>query len=368
MTASELNIGVTYRPKVFGNVLGNKRTLTSLRDGVLHGRMGNALLFSGETGSGKTTLSYILARAVNCDNLRKDGSPCNKCDSCRDEGGMTYVDCALGGGKDAITALIASQRIAPVYKRRVVILDECHALTYGGTGSATAVLTAMEDPECKTLWLLCTNKPEKLSDAMRGRCTHYVLTPPGEDEFIDYMFNVLEQEWGELPADEDATDRMLQDLYTSTGGQVREALNALPLLYAKAKHTKSQTVIDTDVYLAKLLGIMLSPKPVDRFADFVKATHGLKAEIGAALDTQFGTLRAAIDNLIAYAAGVGTLYHPVAKRAFQDLRQDIEIDALLHATLALCETERQLKGVSLSTSADRSILISTVMLYLDKNR
>ncbi len=364
------NLGVTYRPKTFAGVLGNRSTIQALREGAASGTLGNALLFSGPAGSGKTTLSMILGRAVNCEAPRKDGSPCNKCEACLDDGGVVYNDCAANGNKDAILNLVAQQRVQALYKRRVVILDECHALSYGGTGAATTLLTAMEDPNCKTLWLLCTNLPEKLSEAMRSRCTVYALQSPPPDEFSDYMMDVMEREWGELPASEEVTAHMLSELYTTTGGQVRAALNALPLLYTNAKYVREgEVLIEADEYIAKLLSVMLGPNPVDRFPEFVKATHGLKAHIGAPLETQFGNMRAAIDNLIAYSAGMGNVYHPVAKRLLKDMRnKPPAIDALLHATLALSETERHMKGVALSVSADRSILISAVMLYLDRVR
>ena len=362
------SLGVKYRPTNFDSFLGNDRAGRSLSTGLVQGKLGSSLLLVGETGAGKTTLAIMIAKAVNCAHPAKDGSPCNKCESCLDGGGAVYVDCVNNGSKEDVTKLVSAQRMRPVYKRRVVILDEAHALSRAANGSATALLAAMESEDYNTLWIACTNLPDRLLPTLRSRCTTYNLTAPSRDDFINYCLDVIQDEWGKFPGGEDATAKRLSRLYDSVGGLMREGLNNLPLLVMGGDlDTVAGSEVEGDTYIEELLAVMLSDDPVRQFDKFVKAVHGLRAAVSVTLNVQITTMRAVLDNLIAYSAGASGLYNPVAK-ALQRKNNRISLDNLMHATLALSEAERHMKDIVLSPSAERSVFVSAVMLYLDKAR
>lgn len=71
----------TYRPKNFGEVIGQKHIIKTLKNAVAENKTSHAYIFSGLRGIGKTTIARILARAVNCENPI-DGEPCNQCKNC----------------------------------------------------------------------------------------------------------------------------------------------------------------------------------------------------------------------------------------------------------------------------------------------
>jgi DNA polymerase III delta prime subunit len=56
-----------YRPRRFGELKGQDHVVRALRDAVRSGREGQAYLFSGPRGTGKTTSARILAKVLNCD-------------------------------------------------------------------------------------------------------------------------------------------------------------------------------------------------------------------------------------------------------------------------------------------------------------
>ncbi len=104
-----------YRPKVFGDVFGQKSVTTALKNQIKSGRIGHAYLFTGTRGTGKTTCAKIFAKAVNCLSPR-DGEPCGECEICRGlEAGsildVVEIDAASNTGIDDIRAL----RDAPAY-------------------------------------------------------------------------------------------------------------------------------------------------------------------------------------------------------------------------------------------------------------
>ena len=162
-----------YRPRRFGEVKGQDHVVRALRNAVAEGREGQAYLFSGPRGTGKTTSARILAKVLNCENPH-DGEPCCECASCLAvEQGTSYdvheLDAASNNGVDAMRDLIEKASLGTPGRHKVYILDEVHMLS---KGAEAALLKTLEEPPPHVVFVLATTDPQKMSDTIRSRTQH----------------------------------------------------------------------------------------------------------------------------------------------------------------------------------------------------
>jgi len=150
---------VRYRPTTMDEFVASdyiKEQVETFKE-----RPPNVILITGDTGNGKTTLAFLIARMLT--------------DYSQD---IHDVNAASDGGVDNVRSLIQSASFKPRGKRRVFIIDEAHALSYQAT---QAFLKPMEDPKAPVTWIICTNMPHKLNAAMMTRSRNLSLgVPPFE--------------------------------------------------------------------------------------------------------------------------------------------------------------------------------------------
>ncbi|MBO7148920.1 MAG: DNA polymerase III subunit gamma/tau, partial [Clostridia bacterium] len=145
-----------WRPQTFDDVYGQEHITSILKYETQNDRFSHAYLFCGSRGTGKTTCAKILAKAVNCESP-VNGSPCNKCASCRAiDGEMTTdvleMDAASNNGVDNIRDIRDEVVYLPtMLKYKVYIVDEVHMLS----GSAfNALLKTLEEPPSHVIFIL----------------------------------------------------------------------------------------------------------------------------------------------------------------------------------------------------------------------
>jgi DNA polymerase-3 subunit gamma/tau len=164
-----------YRPDDFQDVLGQQHVVDSLKD-VLSRDACHAFIFQGPSGTGKTTLSRIIARTVGCG-----------------PGDIIEVDAATNTGIDAmrsITENIAYSTLG-ASKSRVYIIDEAHALSKAAWQS---LLKSVEEPPKHVYWCFCTTESGKIPDTIRTRCNVYELKPVKPSLIFDLLKGVAEVE------------------------------------------------------------------------------------------------------------------------------------------------------------------------------
>lgn len=164
-----------YRPQSFDDVYGQSHVTDTLRNELRLDRVHHAYLFTGSRGTGKTTCAKILAKAVNCLDIR-DGDPCGECENCRgiDSGEILDVvemDAASNRGIDDIRAIIDEVAFAPARaKYRVYIVDEVHMLS---RDAWNALLKTLEEPPAHVVFILATTEVNKIPETILSRCQRF---------------------------------------------------------------------------------------------------------------------------------------------------------------------------------------------------
>ena len=248
-----------YRPTSFDDVVGQKHITDILRQEVASGRIAHAYLFTGSRGTGKTTCSKILAKAVNCPH-QSGGNPCGVCDVCRgiDNGSITDVleiDAASNNGVDNIRDLRAETNFTPAsVKYRIYIIDEAHMLSIG---AANALLKILEEPPEYVIFILATTELHKIPATILSRCQRFSFKRISPEVISQRVKDVASRE--NLEIDNDAAD-MIAKL---ADGGMRDALSLLDLCSGLGKKITMDTVIES----AGLAGseTLSSPRSMDTF-------------------------------------------------------------------------------------------------------
>ncbi len=164
-----------WRPQKFNDVVGQDHITNTLKNAIKENRVAHAYLFTGPRGVGKTTTARILAKALNCENL-KDAEPCNQCEMCKSISStqsmdIIEIDGASNRGIDEIRTLRESVKYAPTRgKYKIYIIDEVHMLT---RESFNAFLKTLEEPPAHTIFIFATTDVHKVPLTIISRCQRY---------------------------------------------------------------------------------------------------------------------------------------------------------------------------------------------------
>jgi len=223
---SYLVLARKYRPKNFSEMVGQSHVVQALGNALATQRLHHAYLFTGTRGVGKTTISRILAKSLNC--LGPDGqggitaTPCGVCQACTDiDGGRfvdyTELDAASNRGVDEIAQLLEQAVYKPVVGRfKVFMIDEVHMLT---NTAFNAMLKTLEEPPEYLKFVLATTDPQKVPATVLSRCLQFNLRPMAPETVLEHLTQVLSVE--NVPAEPQA----LRLLARAARGSMRDALS-----------------------------------------------------------------------------------------------------------------------------------------------
>ena len=223
---SYLVLARKYRPKNFSEMVGQSHVVQALGNALTTQRLHHAYLFTGTRGVGKTTISRILAKSLNC--LGSDGqggitaTPCGVCQACVDiDSGRfidyTELDAASNRGVDEIAQLLEQAVYKPVVGRfKVFMIDEVHMLT---NTAFNAMLKTLEEPPEYLKFVLATTDPQKVPATVLSRCLQFNLRPMAPETILEHLGHVLRIE--NVPSEPQA----LRLLARAARGSMRDALS-----------------------------------------------------------------------------------------------------------------------------------------------
>jgi len=212
-----------YRPQTFQDVVNQEHVKTTLENAIAQNRIAHGYIFSGQRGTGKTTIARIVARCVNCVQ-GPTASPCGVCANCIEAssgGGMNVIeiDAASNRGINEMRELNQSVRQRPASARfKVFIIDEAHQIT---TDAFNALLKTIEEPPEWVIFILCTTEAHKIPATIASRCQHFSFRSVDFDDLVARLAWICEQEG--IEADNEA----LAVLAAAGEGSVRDSLSAL---------------------------------------------------------------------------------------------------------------------------------------------
>ncbi len=262
-----------YRPRNFETLVGQEHVVRALTHALRTERLHHAYLFTGTRGVGKTTLSRILAKSLNCTGPDGQGGitaePCGQCEACRAIDAGRFVDyiemdAASNRGVDEMAQLLEQAVYAPSNARfKVYMIDEVHMLT---NHAFNAMLKTLEEPPPHVKFILATTDPQKIPVTVLSRCLQFNLKqmPPGH--IVGHLENILGQE--EVTFEQPALRLLAQGAH----GSMRDALSLTDQAIAYAA---GQVTLDAvqgmlgaldQSYLVRLLDALVAQDGADLMA------------------------------------------------------------------------------------------------------
>jgi DNA polymerase-3 subunit gamma/tau len=253
--SAALSLYRKYRSQTFDELVGQEPVVKTLKNAIATGRIGQAYLFTGPRGVGKTSAARLLARAANC--LSTDAEkPCNKCANCVAAGlevatDLIEIDAASNTGVDNIRDVIERAQFTPsVWHTKFYIIDEVHMLS---VSAFNALLKTLEEPPPHVAFILATTEVHKVPATVASRCQRFDFRRVPLAAMTARLRWICDQE--RIIADDDALELVARQ----ATGSLRDALSLMDQLRVFAEGS---------ITLAEVQD-MLGASGSEQVADFV---------------------------------------------------------------------------------------------------
>ncbi|PIZ41387.1 hypothetical protein COY35_00505 [candidate division WWE3 bacterium CG_4_10_14_0_2_um_filter_47_8] len=300
-----------YRPQKFAELVGLESVRKTLLSQVKDKKVAHAYLFAGPRGTGKTTTARILAKAINCPEI-KAGEPCGNCGVCKqvEEGrylDLIEIDAASHRGIDDVRALRERIKLAPsVGQYKIYIIDEAHMLT---PEAFNALLKTLEEPPAHVIFILCTTESYKLPETIRSRCQRFNFERASVKHIVGRLADICKKEEVQLDEGE------LVEIAKASGGGFRDA------------ETLLEQVITGGEKVSDLVG-RATPENLEEFFDFLIAGDTATALIyvndlydkGVSMESFNQKVLEYLRDLLLIKVGVGESLVEVGKERFTKMQ------------------------------------------------
>jgi len=213
-----------YRPLRFQDVVGQLGVTQTLSNAIANNRLGQAFVFAGPRGVGKTTTARILARALNCEK-GPVVDPCGVCDACKEisdgrDIDVLEIDAATHTQIDNIReVVVAGLAIPPVRDNyKIFIIDEVHQLS---KHSFNALLKSIEEPPPHVIFMMATTELRKIPETILSRSQVFEFRAISSQMIAEQLLNVAKVE--KISIDADAITLIAR----AAQGSMRDAQSAL---------------------------------------------------------------------------------------------------------------------------------------------
>ncbi len=268
---SYLVLARKYRPKNLAELIGQDHVTQTLLNAFKQNKVGQAYIFTGTRGVGKTSVGRIIAKALRCETEghregeASYGTPCNECQACQEVDAtnsldVLEIDGASNNGVDSVRELRENVKFMPAAgKKRVIIIDEVHMLTQA---AFNALLKTLEEPPKHASFIFATTDIHKVPATILSRCQRFDLKRLPQSLIYDYLLTILEKE--KISVDSNA----VQLIAHKADGSVRDALSltdqVIALSGAEITYDTSNTALGlvNRSLLIKIMRALISQEPL----------------------------------------------------------------------------------------------------------
>lgn len=230
-----------YRPQKFEEVVGQNHIKITLEHEIKSNRVAHSYLFCGPRAVGKTTLARVLAKALNCEQIKAgEAEPCNVCQACQEITignalDIIEIDAASNTGVDNVREnIIANARMHPTrLKYKVFIIDEVHMLS---ASAFNALLKIMEEPPSYVVFVLCTTEVHKIPMTVISRCQRFDFKKISVVDIVKKLEYIIKQE--QIKIDKP----ILEAIARHSGGHMRDAESLLGQIVALGERQPGETM------------------------------------------------------------------------------------------------------------------------------
>lgn len=262
-----------YRPQTFSEIVGQDHIVEVLTNAIKKDRVAHGYLFVGPRGTGKTSTARILAKALNCKNL-KNAQSCGICENCEAIQKSAFfnlveLDAASNRGIDEIRNLKEHVRVNMSQDGwKIFILDEAHSLT---KDASSALLKTLEEPPEKTVFILITTEPEKIVSTIKSRLQILPFKHLFLSDIVKRLTQIAQKEKIEIE------ENVLKAIALNASGSMRDAESNLAKIFTLSEHKKSIALEEVksilgivDEHLVMKFFDILLKKDSESLFDFIK--------------------------------------------------------------------------------------------------